>query len=85
MVCIKTALALWIAVRLLEKRVLSDRVLVIGAACWSTAVLVLAAGMAAIFPEMIVRHYFLIFIAILQVPLVRLAAAPLALDWKRHR
>jgi len=85
MVCIKTALALRIAMRLLEKRVLSNRALVICAACWSAAVLVLSAALAAIFPEVIVRHYFLIFIAILQVSLVRLAAAPLALDWNRHR
>jgi hypothetical protein len=85
MVCVKTLLALRIVKRLFDKRVLSDRALVAGAACWSAAVLVLSAGMAAIFPAVIVRHYFLIFIAILQVPLVRLAAAPLALEWHRHR
>jgi hypothetical protein len=41
--------------------------------------------MAAIFPDVVLRHYFLIFIAILQVPLMRLAVAPLALAWNRHR
>jgi hypothetical protein len=85
MVGAKTLLALWIARRLFDKRVLSDRALVIGAACWCAAVLLLFAAMAAIVPAVIVRRYFLIFIAILQVPLVRLAAAPLALDWNRHR
>jgi len=85
MVCVKTLLALWIVSRLFDKRVLSERALLIGAACWCFAVLALSAGMAAIFPDIILRHYFLIFVAILQVPLVRLAAAPLALEWNRHR
>ncbi|HEY4643002.1 MAG TPA: hypothetical protein VII75_16805 [Thermoanaerobaculia bacterium] len=85
LVLIKTVLALWIAMRLFDKRVLSDRALVAGAACWSALVFLLAAGLMAIFPDVILRHYVLIFVAILQVPLVRLAAAPLALDWSRHR
>ncbi|HET7436127.1 MAG TPA: hypothetical protein VFN10_15560 [Thermoanaerobaculia bacterium] len=85
LVCIKTLVASWIALRLFAKRVLSDRTLVIAAACWSATVIVLSAALAAIFPAVIVRHYVLIFIAILAVPLVRLAAAPLALDWNRHR
>jgi hypothetical protein len=85
MVCAKTLLAFWIVRRLFDKRILSDRALVIGAACWCAAVLVLAGGMASVFPAVIVRRYFLIFLAILQVPLVRLSATPLALDWSRHR
>jgi hypothetical protein len=85
LVAIKTLAALFMVKRLFEKRVMSDRALVIGAASWCAAVLALSAALATIFPEIVVRHYFLIFIAILQVPLVRLAAAPLALDWNRHR
>jgi len=30
-------------------------------------------------------RYLFLLIAILAVPLVRIAAAPLALDWNRHR
>jgi len=85
LVAIKTLLALWIATRLIERRVLSDRALLAGAACWSAAVLVLSAGMMLIVPAVLVRPYFLVCIAILQVPLVRLAAAPLALVRNRHR
>ena len=85
LVIAKTLLALWIVNRLLAKSVLSDRALAGGAACWCAVVLLLSAGMAAIFPDVVLRHYFLIFIAILQVPLMRLAVAPLALAWNRHR
>jgi hypothetical protein len=41
--------------------------------------------LAWIFPEMVVRHYFLAFLAILAVPLARVSAAPLALAANRHR
>jgi hypothetical protein len=32
-----------------------------------------------------VARYFLLLIAILEIPLARLSAAPLALAWNRHR
>jgi hypothetical protein len=81
LVCLKIALAAWIAIRLRE----SDRTLIIGAVCWNLAVFALFGLLVWIFPELLVRRYLLALIAILEVPLVRVSAAPLALAWNRHR
>jgi hypothetical protein len=80
LVCIKVAAAMWIAVRLDD-----HRLLLIGAIVWNASVLALYGVLVWIFPTVILRHYLLAFIAILAVPLTRLAAAPLALAWNRHR
>jgi hypothetical protein len=85
LVCLKLSAAVWIAMRLHEKRLLSDRALVSGAVCWDVAVFALYGLLVWIVPLVLVPNYVLALVAILQVPLARLAAAPLALAWNRHR
>ncbi len=85
LVCLKMAAAAWIAVRLHASRLLSDRTLVVGAACWDVVVFALYGLLAWLVPALVVRDYLLALIAILEVPLARLSAAPLALAWNRHR
>src|SRR5438876_721859 len=85
LVALKMSAAAWIATRLDRSRLLSDRALFVGAACWCVAVLALYAVLVWFFSTPFVAHYVLALIAILAVPLVRLSAAPLALAWNRHR
>lgn len=85
LVVTKMSLAAWIVTRLQASRVLSDRALVIAAACWTATVLVLYAALAWLMDTPFIPRYLIASIAILQVPLVRLAAAPLAFAWNRHR
>jgi hypothetical protein len=82
---VKMPLAAWIATRLHHSRVLSDRVLVTGAACWLGAVLGLNGVLVWLFATPHMPRYFLLLLAILAIPLVRLSAAPLSLAWNRHR
>ncbi len=84
LVCFKMSAAAWIATRLYRSRVLSDRTLVAGAACWVVAVLALHGVLAWIVPAMLIPRYILLLFAILELPLARLSAAPLALAWNRH-
>ena len=83
LVALKMTLATWVAVRLHRSRLLSDRLLVTGAAVWMVTVLALygvfAWAASALIP------YALLLLAILFVPLGRVSAAPLALAWNRHR
>ena len=85
LVCIKLSVAAWIAMRLRDSGLLSDRTLVIGAACWDVAVFALYGLLVWIAPALLFRSYVLALVAILAVPLARLSAAPLALAWNRHR
>jgi len=85
LVCFKISAAAWIAMRLHDSRLFSDRTLVIGAACWDVMVFALYGLLAWIFPALLFRRYFLALVAILAIPLARLSAAPLALTWNRHR
>src|SRR2546430_1634681 len=82
---VKMSAAAWIATRLDRSRLLGDRALVAGAACWVLAVFALYGGLVWFFSTPFVAHYVLALIAILAVPLARLSAAPLALAWNRHR
>ena len=77
--------AVWIITRLYDSRLLSDRTLVTGAACWCAAVLALYGLLVWFVDSPFVAHYVLMLIAILGIPLTRLSAAPLALAWNRHR
>ena len=77
--------AVWIGVRLYDRRLLSDRVLVTGAACWSIAVFALYGVLLWLLESPHIPHYVLMLVAILAIPLARLSAAPLALAWNRHR
>lgn len=84
LVAFKISAAAWIAIRLHESRLVSDRTLVIGAACWSAIVFALFGVLAWLLPALLMRRYFLALIAILEIPLARLSAAPLALARNRH-
>jgi hypothetical protein len=85
LVGLKMSAAAWIATHLDRRRLLSDRALVAGAACWCVTVLALYAVLVWFFSTPFVARYVLALIAILAVPLARLSAAPLALAWNRHR
>jgi len=85
LVGIKMSAAAWIATRLDRSRLLGDRALVLGAACWLVAVLALYGVLVWFFSTPFVARYVLALIAILAVPLARISAAPLALAWNRHR
>lgn len=81
----KMSAAAWLAVRLHASRLVSDRTLILGAACWDVGVLVLFALLLWLTPPLLFRVYGLALAAILAIPLVRVSAAPLALAWNRHR
>lgn len=80
---VKLIAAAWIAMRLRQR--LTERTLLLGAAAWCAAVLALYALLAWIAPDLVIRTHYLGLVAILLVPLARLSAAPLALDWNRYR
>lgn len=85
LVGLKISAAAWIATRLDRSRLLGERALVAGAACWLVAVLALYGVFLWFFSTPFIARYVLALIAILAVPLVRVSAAPLALAWNRHR
>src|SRR2546425_592674 len=85
LVGLKVSAAAWIATRLERSRLLGDRTLITGAACWLVAVLALYGLLLWFLSTPFVARYVLALIAILAVPLARLSAAPLALAWNRHR
>ncbi len=82
---LKISIACWTAVHLYDRRLLSGRALVLGAFCWTVAVLALYGLLGWLVPTVLVRGYLVVLAATVAVPLVRLAAAPLALAWNRHR
>ena len=85
LVCLKLSAAVWIALRLHDKRLLSDRTLIAGAICWDLAVFALYGVLVWVAPDFLLRRSFLALVAILAIPLTRLSAAPLAFAWNRHR
>jgi hypothetical protein len=85
LVCVKMSAAAWVATRLYRSRLLSDRTLVTGAACWTVAVLTLYGLLLWLVSSVLIPRYFLVLVAILAIPLARVSAAPLALAWNRHR
>ncbi|PYO79990.1 MAG: hypothetical protein DMD63_02545 [Gemmatimonadetes bacterium] len=85
LVALKMIAAGWIGVRLYHRRLVSDRTLVTGAACWSLAVFALYGVLIWLLDTPHIPHYLLMLVAILSIPLARLSAAPLALAWNRHR
>jgi hypothetical protein len=85
LVFVKMTGAVWVAVRLYRSRLLSDDVLVAGAACWCLVVLALHALLVWLVDTPFFPHYILALVAILAVPLARVSVAPLALAWNRHR
>ena len=85
LVVLKMVAATWVAARLTGSGLLSDRTLVTGAAMWVLMVFSLYGVLGWLVSGPLIPRYFLMLIAILFVPLVRVSAAPLALDWNRHR
>ncbi len=85
LVCVKLSAAAWIAMRLYDSRLLSGRTILIGAAIWDVVVFALYGLLVWLLPALLFRSYLLALAAILEVPLARLSAAPLALAWNRHR
>jgi polyhydroxybutyrate depolymerase len=83
--CIKLSAAAWVASRLHRIRLLGDRSLLTGAACWSAVVLALYAVLVWLVSTPFIPRCLPALVAILAVPLARLSAAPLALAWSRHR
>jgi hypothetical protein len=82
---LKLCAAGWVAVRLYDARLVSDRTLVVGAAVWLVAVLVLDRLLVWLVDTPIFPSYVLLLVAILAIPLARVSAAPLALAWNRHQ
>ena len=86
LVGVKMSAAAWVATRLARDRLLSDRVLITGAACWLVAVLALYGLLEWLLSlPLSMPRYHLAFVALLAIPLTRPSAASLALAWNRHR
>jgi hypothetical protein len=85
LVIVKVSAAIWIAIRLSRSGLLSDRALVLGAAGWTLTVLALYGALVWWADTDLLPRYVFALLAILAVPLVRVAASPLALAWNRHR
>ena len=85
LVAAKMIAVVWIGQRLYEKRLVSDRTLVAGAAAWCLAVIALYGVFAWLLDVPHIPRYLLMLIAILTIPLARLSAAPVALASNRHR
>lgn len=67
------------------RRVFDDATLIKGAVAWLAGVAVIYAVLAVFFTDVMTPPYLKASIAILLMPLARLSAAPLALEWSRHR
>ena len=84
-VSMKIVAAAWVGIRLHDRRLLSDRALVTGAMGWLATVLAFYSVFVWFADSPAIPRYFLGAIAILNVPLARVSAAPLALEWSRHK
>ena len=85
LVAVKAIAAIAVAVRLATREVLSDRALMAGALTWLVAVATLYGVLVWVADSPVFPRYLLGAMAILPVPFARIAAAPLALAWSRHR
>jgi hypothetical protein len=84
-VALKLVLAMWVMQRGAERGLFTRAQLVFAAIVWDLCVFAIYGVMALILPEILVRRHFLLLVAMLVVPFVRLAAAPLAVAGNRHR
>jgi hypothetical protein len=82
---LKLSGAAWTTARLYDGALVGGRTLVIGTAAWLGVVLVLHGLFVWIIDTPYVPSYVLLLAAILVTPLVRVSAAPLALEWNRRR
>ena len=85
MVLIKMTAGAWVGIRLYNSRLLPDGALVAGAFGWLATVAVIYGVLVWFADSPAFPRYLLGAIAILSVPLARVSAAPLALEWSRHR
>jgi hypothetical protein len=85
LVAVKLIAAAWVATRLYDDGMLGERTLVAGAAGWLLVVLTLHGLLVWLVDTPLVPGYVLLLAAILVTPVARVAAAPLALAWNRHR
>lgn len=85
LVTIKVCAAGWVAVRLYDARLVRDRMLLGGAAGWLLIVLAVYGMLVWLVDTPLFPSYVLLLAAILMTPLARVAAAPVALAWNRHR
>lgn len=81
----KLAAASALVPRLARRRLVGERPLVAAAAGWTAAVLALHGVFLWFLDTPHLPHHVLLLVAIVAVPGARLAAAPLALAWNRHR
>ena len=82
---LKLVLAMWVMQRGVERGSFTRRQLIFGAIVWDVCVLAVFGILAWSLPDILFRRYFLLLVAMLVVPFVRLAAAPLAVARNRHR
>jgi len=68
-----------------RRQLLSDRALVTIGCCWLLVVICLFSALAWLIPADLASRTLLVLGVIVDVPLVRPAAAPLAFAWNRHR
>jgi len=83
-VALKLVLAMRVMQRGVERGLFTRRQLVLAAIVWDACALGVYGILALILPEILVRRHYLLLVAILVVPFVRLAAAPLAVARNRH-
>jgi hypothetical protein len=84
-VALKLVLAMRVMQRGVERGLFTRTQLIFGAIVWDVCVLAVYGVLALILPDILVRRTFLLLVAMLVVPFVRLAAAPLAVARNRHR
>ena len=85
LVGIKAFAASWVAMRLHDEGVLGDRALLAAAVAWLAGVAAVYGLLAWLTATPLMPVFFLAALAVLAVPWVRVAAAPLALAMSRHR
>lgn len=85
LVAVKLLLAMQVMQRGAARGLFTRTQLVFAAIVWDLSVLVVYGVLALILPDILIRRYFLLLVAMLVVPFVRLAAAPLAVARNRHR
>jgi hypothetical protein len=85
LVALKLLLAMRVMQRGAARGLFTRAQLIFGAMTWDACVLAVYGLLTLILPAILVRRYFLLLVAMLVVPFVRLAAAPLAVAGNRHR
>lgn len=85
LVALKLALAMVVMQRGVERGVFTRKQLISAAIVWDLSVLAVYGVLALVLPQLLVRRHYALLVAMLLVPFVRLAAAPLAVVRNRHR